>query len=450
MQYPLIYRKFLIYLLISLFLFMGNLNAIYAESQQKNKLDTIKHVVSKPFKRTESAYVEELQQPALLWIRLRNQFRLPNHEHDPRVQYYIKRYTQSQNYFNDIINSARPYLYFISEEIEKRGMPSEIALLPMVESTFDPTALSSSGARGLWQIMPETGKYYGLSQDEWFDGCQDIMLSTKAALSHLDYLSKRFKGNWMHALAAYNSGEGRVSRAINKNLKESKSIEFWHLNLPQETRDYVPKLMALVAIIKSPSKYGIVLPSILNQPYFTHIDIGKAIDIKEAAVLAKLPEKKLTHLNPGFYKKRMNPDGPFELCVPVHLAENVCSIALNMPSIPKYSAESHRTKKGETLSKIAKQYNTNIQTLKVLNNLSSDVIRVGQNLKLPAQTNRQVAAKTKPNAADKDKIHVVKRGDSLWSISKQHQVSIKDMMAKNNLSKKSTLQPGQKIVIETA
>lgn len=435
-------RKMLTRFIGTLCLFVAPI--AYSESQSKLAFSTLKQAVSNPFKSQEQMSASS-QASILLWNRLRNQFTLPSHDQNSRVQFYIKRYTQSQAHFNDIIYRAQPYLYYILEEIEKRGLPTEIALLPIVESSFDPTALSSSGARGLWQIMPETGKYYGLDQDEWFDGCQDIKLSTRAALGHLQYLGTRFKGNWILALAAYNSGEGRVMRAMKKNLQENKSTEFWHLTLPQETRDYVPKLMALVSIIKSPNKYGIVLPNLLNQPYFTHINVGKAIDIKEAAKLANFPEKKLTHLNPGFYKKKMNPDGPFELCVPIHLTERFAAIAPKLAAVQKPRPALHRIRKGETLSKIALQYRTDIHTLKKLNKLPNDVIRVGQSLKLPSQTDTLIASLPK-----KPIIYVVKQGDSLSRISQKHQVDMKKIMAQNKLSAKSTLHPGQQIIIEKA
>lgn len=408
--------------------------------------NVFKNAFSKPFKRsisTTSSSITSAQQPALLWNRLREKFSLPNHESDPRVQFYIKRYTESQIHFNEMVNNARPYLHYIAETVETHDMPAEIALLPMVESTFDPTAKSSSGARGLWQIMPETGLDYGLSRDAWFDGCQDIALSTNAALRHLKYLHQRYSGDWLLALAAYNSGEGRVTRAINKNKKINKATDFWELNLPKQTADYVPKLMAIVTIIKTPDKYGVVLPNILNQPYFTQIDIGKAVDIKQAALMANMPEKKLANLNPGFYTQRMNPNGPYELCVPVHVAENFNHLLTEVPAIPSAQATKHKVQPGDSLSKIAQQYKTTTQTLKSLNQLSSDTIQVGKYLLLPQ---KEMIASTNKDA----KTHTVKKGESLSTISEQYKVSIKKLMAQNNITSPDIIQPGQKIVIKSA
>lgn len=430
-------------IIFSLLMVFFSCNSIAKQSDvQVGSFSKIKSSIAKPFKRkTPPAQVQQVQQPALLWIRLRNNFVLAHHENDPRVQYYIKRFTQSQVHFNELINNARPFLFFITEELEKRGMPGEIALLPMVESNFDPKAKSSSGARGLWQIMPDTGKYYGLSQDAWFDGCQDVVMSTKAALGHLDYLHKRFDGNWLLALAAYNSGEGRVMRAIRKNIKSKQKLDFWSLGLPKETRDYVPKLMALVAIIKTPSKYGVNLPHIMNETYFTQVDIGKAIDIKQAAKEAQIAEKKLVQLNPGFYKHKMNPDGPYHLCVPIQLAGRFTTMVETLPAVTKAPPKSHIIHKGDTLIKIAKKYNTNVKTLKEINQLKGDTIRLGQKINLPSH---------EAEALPKSKIHVVKKGETLWQIGKQYHVQVDKIMASNNLNDKSLLKPGQKIVIESA
>lgn len=447
MRYLFSLKSHFIILLTILCVFTTWPQSIQAEPHSST-FNAFKNAVSKPFKDNTSTSHNSIraQQPALLWNRLREQFSLPNHENDPRVQFYIKRYTESQIHFNEMVNNARPYLHYIAETVETHSMPAEIALLPMIESTFNPTAQSSSGARGLWQIMPETGLYYGLSRDAWFDGCQDIALSTNAALRHLKYLHQRYNGDWLLALAAYNSGEGRVTRAINKNKKMNKATDFWELSLPQQTADYVPKLMAIVTIIKTPSKYGVVLPNILNQPYFTHIDIGKAVDIKQAALMANMPEKKLANLNPGFYNKKMNPNGPYELCVPVHVAENFNDLLTKVPAIPSPHATKHKIQPGDSLSKIAQQYATTTQTLKALNQLSGDTIQVGQYLVLPSKTTT-IANNSTPTET---KIHTVKQGESLSNISEQYKISLKTLMAQNDISNPAIIQPGQKIVIKSA
>ena len=200
-------------------------------------------------------------------------------------------------------------------------MPAEIALLPIVESAYDPFAYSHGRAAGLWQFVPATGKRFGLKQDWWYDGRRDILDSTAAALDYLQYLHKRFKGDWLLALAAYNSGEGTVSKAQRKNRKKGKPVGFWDLALPGETRDYVPKLIALKQLVATPSVYGIKLEGVPNRPYFAVVETAAQIDLAVAADLAGLELDKLYRLNPGFNQWATSPDGPHRLLIPVDQAD---------------------------------------------------------------------------------------------------------------------------------
>lgn len=416
--------------------------ALFADSKESNHSKFISQSLFKPFQNNLSpAQVENLnQQPVVLWTRMRENFSIPVKENDVRVQYYIKRFTHSQHHFNEMVNNARPYIFYIIEALESYNMPSEIALLPMVESTYDPFAKSGSGARGLWQIMPETGKYYGLSRDAWFDGCQDVILSTDAALRHLRYLSKRFEGNWLHALAAYNSGDGRVARAIKQNKKANKPTDFWSLNLPKQTKDYVPKLLALITIIKNPERYNIILPNVLNQPYFTQVDIGKPVDLKKAAQITNIPTKQLERLNPGFHSSHMHPEGPFHVCVPIQVAHTFTEKVNGLEALKYGQVIKHKIKKGDTLLKIARHYQVSVQDLRAFNRLNKDTIVVGKTLNIPSQTGIHSAH---------SKVHIVKSGDSLWKISKKYQVNVQQIAASNQINKDAILTPGQMLVIET-
>lgn len=264
-----------------------------------------------------------------IWGRVRNHLNLNLSKPSPLYQQHLRSFARSQDYINKVIRNASPYFFFILEEVEKRGMPSEIALLPIIESDFDPHCISSKGAAGLWQIMP---RMHGLKQNAWYDGRKDVYESTKVALDHLVYLHKRFNGNWLLALAAYNSGEGRVQKAIKKNRNAKKPTDFWSLKLPKETTHFVPKLLALAKIVKSPKEYGITLPSIPNAPVFTRINTGKAIDIAHAAKLVDMSESQLRKLNPGMHKKGMNPSGPFHLLVPVNQANIFKQKITKMPA----------------------------------------------------------------------------------------------------------------------
>lgn len=256
-----------------------------------------------------------------IWPRVRDQLDISAPKSKPAMQKQLKKLSNSPDHVQEIMENASPYLFFILEEVEKRGMPSEIALIPMIESTFDPHAVSNKGAVGLWQIMPGTGKILGLKRNDWSDDRKDIYESTRAALDHLEYLHKRFNGNWLHALAAYNSGEVPVLKAIKKNKSAKKPTDFWSLSLPKQTTDYVPKILAVAAVIQSPKTYGIELPKIPNKPVFKRIETSKPITISHAAKLAKVPETRLKELNPGLKKKSMNPKGPYRIVVPIQRAK---------------------------------------------------------------------------------------------------------------------------------
>lgn len=269
-----------------------------------------------------------------IWNRVRLNFKimLPSPTHFPLFERHIK-LAKSQNHINALVKNATPYFFYILEEVEKRGMPSEIALLPMIESLYNPHDLSHKGAVGLWQIMPALGKLHGLKQDPWYDGRKDIYESTKVALDHLQHLQKRFNGNWLLALAAYNCGEYKVLNAIKKNKAANKATDFWSLQLPKETTHFVPKLLALAAIIQSPQQFGVTLPPIANQPVFTRIHTGRAIDIAHAAKLVDISESQLHKLNPGFHQKAMHPQGPFNLVVPIQYAEGLCKKINTLPPL---------------------------------------------------------------------------------------------------------------------
>ena len=204
-----------------------------------------------------------------------------------RVRAQKSWYVNHPSYLTRVTRRAEPYLYFIVDELEKRNLPLELALLPIVESAYDPFAYSHGRASGMWQFIPGTGKGYGLAQNWWYDGRRDVFLSTHAALDYLSYLNKRFKGDWLLALAAYNSGQGNVSKAIRKNKKKGKPTDFWSLKLPRETKAYVPKLLALAEILRTRKEANIPWSIVKNQPYFVRIPTEVQIDLSLAADLGE-------------------------------------------------------------------------------------------------------------------------------------------------------------------
>jgi len=265
-------------------------------------------------KQPQSQYTE-------VWERLRNNYHFitppKNTIADKHIQKFITQYSSDITHWRQIGIKASPYLFYIVEQLEARNMPGELALLPMLESAFEPRATSNKGAAGLWQFIPGTGRSFGLKQDVWYDGRRDITASTRAALDYLTLLHKQFNHNWMLALAAYNAGEGRVQKAIDRNKQAGKPTTFWYLDLPKETREYVPKLLALAKVVEYPERHSISLPPIENKPYFIPVDLDKSLDFNKVAKLANIKMEVLKGLNPGYRRASTHPNGPRQLLLPI-------------------------------------------------------------------------------------------------------------------------------------
>lgn len=251
-----------------------------------------------------------------LWARMRAGFALPYRNH-PKVRKEAEEYADYRDYLDTVFERAEPYLYYVVQEIEKRGMPTEIALVPVIESAYQPSANSSGGAAGIWQFIPSTGRNYGLKQNFWYDGRRDVIASTNAALNYLEKLNADFDGDWALTLAAYNSGEGTVLRAVKKNRQTKKPINFWALDLPGETKAYVPRLLAIAAIVANPEDYNITLRYIPDSPYIASVDLDSQIDLKVAAKMADISHQEIQRLNPGFTNGATDPKGAHPLILPI-------------------------------------------------------------------------------------------------------------------------------------
>lgn len=391
-----------------------------------------------------------------LWQRVREGFILPASDH-PSTQAQIRWYASHQEYLDRTVERARPYLYLIVEEALRQGVPTEIALLPVVESAFQPFAYSHGRAAGLWQFIPSTGRIYGLRQDWWYDGRRDIEASTIAAITYLKKLNQEFDGDWLLALAAYNSGQGTVKKAIRKNERSNKPTDFWSLKLPRETRGYVPKLLAISSIINDPLSYGVTIPPVLDEPYLTKVSTDTQIDLALAADLAGLSIQELYQLNPAFNRWATSPQGPHTLLLPV---ANAADFALELAALPESERiqwQRHKIEQGETLGLIAEKYHTTTAMLRQVNKLRGNMIRAGHNLIIPVarkQLNNYTLSagqrtRTIQNASGSGhKIsYIVRKGDSLWTISQQHNVSVHKLAKWNAMAPRDILKEGQKLVI---
>ncbi len=399
-----------------------------------------------------------------VWQRIRADLKLDRQLSQSVVQEKLAFYSRKQEFLDRVSERARPYLFHIVEEIHKRNMPMELALLPIVESAFQPFAYSRSRASGIWQFIPSTGVRYGLKQNWWYDGRRDIVEATRAALDYLEKLNAEFNGDWLLALAAYNAGELNVQRAIDQNLKAGRATDFFSLPLPRETRGYVPSLLAVSELLANAERYDAHWTPIPNQPYFAVAQINGQIELATAAKLTNLSREEFRNLNPGFSQWATDPDGPHRLLVPVGMAEEFKQAVAQLPPVERVKWQQHVVRNGENLGSISQRYHTSVDALRQANNLRGTLIRAGQTLVIPdgnrGSVSAPVAARNTseppavakppiPVAATGATVYTVARGDSLWSISRKHDIRVVQLCAWNNLSPRATLRTGQKLKLQT-
>ncbi len=396
-----------------------------------------------------------------VWQRIRTGFQMDLINDNRRIQSQRNWYARHQNYLDRVTDRAERYLFHVVEELEKRDMPLELALLPIVESAFDPFAYSHGRASGMWQFIPGTGKRFGLAQNWWYDGRRDVVASTRAAMDYLSYLNKRFDGDWLLALAAYNSGEGNVRKAVKKNRRRNKATDFWSLDLPKETRAYVPKLIALAQLVNTPGKFNVSFQPVANKAYFAQINTDSQIDLAQAAELAEITLDELYLLNPGFNQWATAPDGPHWLNVPVDNANLFEENLLQLPANKRVRWERYTIRSGDSLIKIANRFQTTASALRNINNLNNNKIRAGHVLFIPvaskatehyalSASQRLISKQQAPAKSGKTKIvHTTRSGDSFWKISRQYGVGMRELARWNSMGTTERLRIGQKLVIWT-
>jgi membrane-bound lytic murein transglycosylase D len=392
-----------------------------------------------------------------LWVRLRAGFALDHDVDNKRVRDQLNWYAKHPAYINRVVERGSRYLHHIVNETEKRGLPTEFALLPIVESAFDPFAYSHGRAAGLWQFIPSTGKYFGLTQSWWHDERRDVIAATDAALTYLDRLSNRFGGDYTLALAAYNGGGGTVSNAMRRARKSNKPEDFWSLQLPKETRHYVPKLIALAKIFDDPEAYGIELPALSDEPYFDIVETGGQLDIAQAAELAGVDIDEIYLLNPSYNRWATSPEGPHRLLVPHQNAEGFRTALAEIPPEKRVSWRNYVVKSGDSLNTISRKFSTTPAVLQQVNNLNSDLIRIGQRLMIPsasknsgtyALSSSQRLERKQDKKRDGNKLrYTVRRGDTFWDIAREHRVSVRQVAAWNGMAPGDPLIPGKELVI---
>ncbi len=402
--------------------------------------------------------IELILQPDLieqsLWPRIRSGFAMKELD-DALVSKHEQWYASRPDYIARMTGRAGRYLFYITEEVERRGMPSEIALLPMIESAFNPVAYSSGHASGIWQFIPSTGKNFGMQQNWWYDGRRDIVSATNGALDYLQKLHGMF-GDWELALAAYNCGEGTVGRAQARNRKLGLPTDYRSLKLPTETRNYVPKLIAIKNIIANPENFELALQEIPNKAYFSTVSTTKHIDVKLAAQLADISVEEFTALNPAHNRPVILQDSSDLILLPI---DSTATFLSNLESYdkPLVSWQSYKPKKGEKFDRLAPRFGLSAEKLKSINGLSSGKkVSSGQTLLVPINSevetdvdfkifNMQLATDSRSKTRKGTVKHTVRKGDTLSEIAQKYQVSISKLKKWNGSMK--TIRIGQTIIV---
>jgi membrane-bound lytic murein transglycosylase D len=394
--------------------------------------------------------------PATIWERLFKGYALHKPVNKRLVREY-NWYSKHPEYLERVQERAEPYLHFILEETEKRNMPTELVLLPVVESAFQPFAYSPGRAAGLWQFIPSTGRMYDLHQNWWYDGRRDVMASTRAALDYLQSLANEFDGDWNLALASYNAGAGNVRRAIRNNKKKNLPTDYWSLKLPRETMTYVPRLLAVSQVFAQANDIGLTLRPIANEPQLAEVRIDNQIDLAKAADMAGMNIEELYQLNPAYNRWATEPGKQANLLVPVDKEPQFTQQLAQLDPGELVEWQRYKIKNGDVLGKIARKHNTTVDIIRDINNLKNSRIRAGKYLLIPVASKNsdayklsvgqrlksQQSAKRKGNRIE----HVVQPGDTLWDIARSYQLSHKSIASWNGIAPGDPLHIGQKLVL---
>ena len=419
---------------------VGGLNSIlsYPDNSNPNGIDT-------PYTADSNT----------VWPSVRSGFQFDEHVDDAAIETELKWFRNNPAFLYRSTERSSRYLHYVVSALQQRNMPTELALLPIVESAYDPFAYSRSGAAGMWQFLPGTGSVFGLKRTWWYDGRKDVVASTDAALTYLQRLHDMFNGDWLLAVAAYNFGEGSVQRAIDDNRRRGLPTDFWSLKLRDETRTYVPRLLALAKIINSPHTYGINLYAVPNQAYFAAVDTGGQLDLEKAADLANVDAREVYLLNPGFNHWATDPQGPQRLLLPVASVDRFKQQLATLTPAERGSLKRYDVAKGDTIASIGRKFGVDTASIRAANQLNDGLLHPGQSLLIPrsgphtvvaaAETDGKVTVQTKASA--NQILHTVAAGENLLRIAQRYNVTPQEIQRWNGLSADNTIKLGQRLSI---
>ncbi len=397
--------------------------------------------------------------PADFWAPLVERFELDECTEGSTAQTWARWYADRPDYMDRVFRRAGPWLPDIANEIKRRELAGELIFLPIVESAYDPFAYSRSRAAGSWQFLEGTGEEFGLEINDWYDGRRDVYAATRAALDYMEYLADRFGGEWTLALASYNAGQGRVSRALARAEARGQDTSWNNLRLPRETLGYVPKMKGLGCLFANPESYGFELPRVDDRPQFAVVSLPGPTDVVLAAKRADLDVAELVALNPGLNRHMTPPNGPHYLIVPARDEERVAAVVASLEPSERVIWNEVEVRSGDTLSGLATRHDVSIGDLREHNNLNGDLLSVGQILKVPSAENgrpedpayatryRELTRLQQRLLPEERFQHQVRPGESLWVIARRYNVSVDDIRRWNDMGGRTMIRPGQRLQI---
>lgn len=392
-----------------------------------------------------------------LWRYISNGNTLKARNHRD-LYWHIKWFKENPDYLTRVTKRAEPYLHLVAQEVEKAGLPIELALLPIVESAYYPFSYSHGTASGLWQFIPNTGKLYGLKQNYWVDERRSVIRSTRAAVKYLKNLHTLFKGDWLLAIASYNSGPGRVQKAVKKNKARGKKTDFWNISLPAETRGYVPRLLAVAELIKNPHKYNQTITPVANKPQLESVFVYSQLDLSLISEWTGLSLDEIYTLNPDL-NRWATPDTPrYELLLPIEKVAGFKKSRRNYPKQKQLRYKLYTIKSGDSLNKLAQKFNSSVDYIKSINNIKGTHIKLGKKIIIPIprkakdyySLSKEQRRMQRFNSQKYGKkiTHKVVKGESLWVISNRYNVPVNSIIKWNHLSNATKgLQIGKNLVI---
>ena len=391
-----------------------------------------------------------------LWLLVGRDMHMNHYPEQPAVQTQIQWYMLHTDFLERSANRADPYVYYILQQIKQRQMPSEFVLLPFLESGYNPFAHSGAGAAGLWQMMPSTALGFSLRENWWYDGRRDFYTSTQAALDYLQYLHTLFHGDWLLALAAYNCGEGTVSSAIRYNQRHELPTDFWNLDLPEQTRIYVPSLFALAIIVANPHQYPVAWPPTKVAPAVASVPVGSQIDLDKAAQMAGISVNEIYYLNPGCTRWATDPNGDHTIIIPADKIDEFEANLAKLPPDERISWETYTVKPGDNLNKVANKLHVSTSLLQKVNELKNHILHAGRVLLVPKANqhgadplNSATQPVNRTLCAPLPEIYIVRRSDSLQRIARTHHVDVRNLIFWNHLKAKQELKPGTRLIIHS-